>query len=487
MGYICLEINEEIKDVSSLECLTPLIMKWSDSIFILDLKPAMTFWLQQHMDSEKRFQSWQALLVRNFGITMPNQPDQNDAPKDPLSLIHTTLVSPRAVYAKNPFQGLILLEILKTKQSVGLVHSQSKFAKHFYTTMSWNTWWTIVDQIISYWDTLKPTGFRLSSMKKYCSRLKLAAPKLGLLSPIDASNLTKPGIQRRYGKQLALLLSATFSESIQDFPWQVWKAEPKEIIIRYLAYPLNNWEYIVSYIQKDLDKFITSKSRQLDERVLVFSWDIYLENKTIVPVFVRFKHPHALHSQKGDHLTALLHFKLAFEAIQSETNTLNVIEWRLCIEEKINVPIIQTDLWGDYQNSDGDATFKHIENNSSAKLMTYSMQNDWCPTSSFKEANNDKPSLSVTTHKFNKSLKSISKNRPLFLYKRPIQVNTLPIRCVSLERTMTKWWEESQLSTFLDTTSYTDHNYYRWKRNGRWEWGVKFPSQSKAISYGVFS
>ena len=117
----------------SLQCLSPDIMKLTDSIYVADLGIVKTYWQKvAHKRSLNISDLFEEIITKNL-------------PDCTLSL-----------FCDHPFQGLVFFNHLKVLNSRGSFRTDSLFAQKVYQNMGWYPWFLSARQIYDCLDQAQP-------------------------------------------------------------------------------------------------------------------------------------------------------------------------------------------------------------------------------------------------------------------------------------------------------------------------------------------
>ncbi len=450
--FIALET--ERADPQILQCLTTEVMQWTDTVWIMDISPYYSYWLKQSRTAGSNpISLWRKLFNHLLG---------EDAEAGRSKIISLS-PSYRACCARNPWSAVLLLSVMRGKEINGLISQDSKFGSSLLKELSWKTWWQEVENSETRFSNARIKGFKPARFKQQCKRLRMAVPRLGLKHPRDMSILNYSGVKRRFGETLANIWDWTYGvfqnsrESIYQtgFPWQTWRFESPPVVDRHLDYTLLVWEQFAPLLVEDFDKLHRMR-RNSGERVTRIDWKLRFDDMRCLEIPIRFRNPHNLRKELGEHQTALLQANYGFIDLMNEkfptdsqdgsTNPMPIIMgWKLEVSASLCLPDIVLDIFGESQEKDTELDILlKLENELPVSLNRYMSKHDWLPEDSFFEEHFQEEEVVIPDSEINRSLEALAEDRPLYIRRDP-----LPIRAIKqprvkdfLESTMTKWWKE---------------------------------------------
>ncbi len=473
----------ETTDVSQekLQCLTTHLMQWSPNVWILDLSDFLSYWKRQSV-------SLQIPLLALWRIVLQQTFDRESLQSNVLSL-HPSY---RACCCNHPWQGVLTLAHMKRRNINGLIDWQSRIGQELYETVEWDTWWECVESIVKHWQFLSKRQKASEELGQQCRRWKQSVAQLGLASPQAMQGLNYQGVQRRFGKRIAQLWrwtveDATKGHSVdfekENFPWRDWRpSEPVEVA-RILDAPIWHWKQVGPWFMEDLDRLCKILSPYQPEYIMTLCWRFTLEDWQEWEVPIHFRHPHRLQKEQGHHKTTLLQAKYGFEQLQKDHNTAAldawnpIIEWTITIQEKLVIPPMLINLFGEIDPLDEDKSrFHQLDNQLPIPLQRFRLVENWEPETSFQPLQWEPPAEAQAP--FAEAYNAVAQQRPLFLYKTPQTIDTpSQTQLHFLESVMPQWWDHAQ--------SHGERHYYKMTNpQGKMLW--VFRESNTWYLHGVF-
>lgn len=441
-----------------LRTLTPRVMKWQDTLWLMDLRPVITYW------NKRATRQSQSLPI--FFQNMLNQLFPEGY---------------QAGYSHHPLQALLIAHLLKEKNLSGLMDGLSPFGSSFYQKLSWSCFWSIAEQSVPHF---LASGIKKSSLKQFSKNRQMmerAVHRLSLHKPSELSHTHFSSIHRRFGPLLTLLWSWVFApeggqdHTFDDFPFitHIYVEPPQ--ISRTLDFPLLRWENIEPLLIQDLNKLCFHQSYHKGDLVSCLEWHMVMEDLNTLTVSIPFRHPHNLCSEIPTQQTATQQAYYHFMDIshrfsrhyeESELSLPNIVSWQLRITGFMPKRHKITDLF--QEELLGQDELERLENLLAVSLTEYRNVEDWCAADAFSTHHQE----SLPEHA-KPSLKALNAARPLFIYKEP---TALKYRGSSLkrflERTMDKWWDHQannhQRDYYLMTNEQKQHLWIYQDKQGLW-------------------
>lgn len=481
---------------SFLYALTPKVMKWSDNLWLFDLRPCEHFWLCQ--------------AKRQF--------------KTPISLIEEVLKKHQeewiAVFASHPWQAIFVIHYL---QEIGQSYGQANdskvinllgpFGKSLYQKASWSAWFFAFPQVAEHWAMSHKKGFQKSRFFSQIAQMKRSLAKLNSQGPHFLQNVSKEAIRRRFGSLLSEVWEWTYFSKKEDkenqkacnrlfyeerefsfagsFPWHNFEFVEKPQVERFFEESLNTWETIEPFLRIDLDSFCTPKMLGHDECVVLIRWDITFFHMKEFTLFIRFRNPHFIHKEKGSHETTLAQARFAFgklrEELQNRDDDLDfpkdipLVSWKVTIDEKIIVSSFFYSLFSDRGKKEQAALkILELENKLPVPLEKYSLSADFYPLEAYCVSEE----RALTSEELKLwSLAAIK--RPLFIYEKPKLIDSESFKSnkiAFLERTSLQWWKEG-LSSSAANCDYYSYIDFQSKR----AYWVARNKENHWYAYGIYS
>lgn len=489
--YIALELEGESRDI--LQSLTTEVMRWSETIWLMDLSIFCTYWSRQAQKGNTTFLAvWRKLFNHLLGTDV-----NPDNPK-----VISLSPSYRACCAGHPWTAILLLHSMQEKGVKGLISQGSKSGQSLLGDLSWNSWWQAIACLENHFQERKTRGFKQAGFKRQCKRLRLAVPRLGFRKPWDMHILNRAGMKRRFGEYLSLIWGWTFDHLSRKsreetvfqtgFPWKTRIFESPPEVRRTLDYSLSVWEQFVPLLIEDLDR-LWGLNRNSGESVTRIDWFLMLDDMAKLTVPIRFRNPHNLRSEKGEHTTPLLQAGYGFaevmnrnypqhEQADSYYSVPQVVGWRLTITASLRLPDIMLDIFGEAQGKETDIDLLlQLENELPVPLNRFSPRGDWLPEDSFSEEHFEDEEVHCPESEMQRSLEVIAQERPLYIQRRPLPVEEIKLssKRTFLESTMNKWWKE-------DASRTVERNYFKYiDQQGNALWVFRDTS-GRWYQHGIF-
>lgn len=455
-----------------LQALTPRLMQWSESLWLLDLSVCKSYWR-----ARAKLQETTAInLLR--GILQ--------------ELIGESYL---AVLVDHPWRALLLARHMQERRLVGLVTCQGVFGENLYRDLSWKSWWRAGWELAQHLQKLGGKRFDAALFRRQCAQMQRAVKRLGITKPGQLSEVASLSIKRRFGATLrdmwqwaydAQKTSGAHRELFADidgpftsgFPWRSFEFATLPEVHRDLDDPLCEWQHIEPCLRDDFDRLCGQASWLAGEKVVSLEWRLVLRDLSCHLVPIHFRHPHSLHLEKGCQTTALLQALYAFEASilgtrsQSyKSRTLRrkrsprtsdgerhlvavpspIVAWDLVIKERMTILPRSVGFFGEQKISlHGEITtfsteeeLLQLENKLPLPLMAFNLREDWLPEDSFAETVKAELSPRDFQGLYRPSLMAMAHHRPLYLYAKPQPLDGKGRSSLweFTERTMNKWWQ----------------------------------------------
>lgn len=461
-----LAITSSALGEQALQSLTCRMMRWSDDIWLLDLKPCLSYWLYQADRS-----GWPLYEL--------------------LRQMLTQVCSEHSYYAavaSDPWQALILLRVLEEQGRHGLIGKDTGIGENLYREVSWSAWWRCCEEyvLVSLKRQASP-GIQQRRIKQNIRRMEILVKRLGIRKPIQLYELPEHQIQRRFGEVLAELWKRTFAEYCSTaklrnslkanhdfFPWINHELKEKIIKKRTLDYPVLEWNYIEVFLCADLNSLCFLDSFKEDVRIISLEWRIVLQDHTEICIIVPFRHPHDIHRDTPHQRTALLQARYQFEKevsrVEQHYRDIDsppppIISWELEVKETLKVGALATLLF--QEDCEDDEQLLELENKLPIALQAYHSTLNWIPEDSYHKKQS--PDLASN---FNSDilpeekhcLTLLARCRPLYIYPQPIrfQSNGASGLWKFQERTMDKWWLSYPGNQYRDYYRYVSEERSLW-------------------------
>ena len=464
-----LAIEGEFSPMATPTLLTPRLMQWRQGVWLLDLSSCHRYWQGQ---AAKQRCSVTALiediLRRCLGPTM------------------------RAVMAEHPWRALLALGQMRARDLNGFLDLQQTFGRAFYQQVSWDCWFRLAEELGIHAENQSWPRFKLTTLRRQVRQMEAvighiqpqAIPGRGLAQSYISSwrQVEAASIRRRFGATLALLWQWSFPHIDQpepqthrlEFPWLSWLPPERPQISRHLEVPLVHWDELALLLVEDFDRLCALPSWDEQERVTAISWNLTLDDLSVVTIPIRFRHPHSLAREQGKHQTALLQASYSFLSHQKtakrERDSRSIIGWSLVLEERLVLPPFLRDLFGETNDSD-QRLLLQLENQLSVPLERYQLRQDWVPEVAFTTCSNQSEACAgddSSSPSTDDTLWLATARRRPFYIDEPYPLDTAGISTgrIFLERVTGKWW--------LASSGLSQRDYYAViDQQSRWLWAYR--------------
>lgn len=412
-----------------LQTLSPRFMQWDADLWLLDLKPCLSYW---QLMAQRQKQSLPQVLQEVLSACF-----QED------SSAYTAALS------SSPWLALLLARLLEQKGFRGLNTESQRLSRNLMSSLSWDLWWAAAERYAFHRQEVK-TFF------KHKRAMQIAMRRLCVDRPTSTSLQTMPSFQikRRFGPLIAELWEQTFplhetspsSGSLEEtaaFPWQSYLLTEPLTHFRHLDFPLSDWQNLEPFLREDLNRLCLLESFKKGERILSLEWLIVLDNLQEISLSVLFRHPHCLQSESPHQRTALLQISYAFQRAQQasrrkvESESPWIVSWRLRVLESLRPLPRDRQLFGESSASWNELL--KLENQLDRPLEAYQIVEDWLPEDAFTSLYT--PAVFEREHL--PALEHLGRQRPLFLLQKPQPWNPRGQNIWNFkERTMDKWWRK---------------------------------------------
>lgn len=425
--YIALRASQICPE--DLQTLTPRLMQWEADLWLLDLKPCISYW---RLLAQRQHKSLLGVL-QEILETLPEGP-------------YTAALS------AYPWQAILLTQVLEQKGFRGLNTESQRLSRNLMSSLSWDLWWAAAERYAFHSQETK-TFF------KHKRAMQIAMRRLCCDRPTSLKTMPSFQIKRRFGPLIAALWEQTFpshetspsSGSLEEtavFPWQSYVLTEPLTHTRHLDFPLSDWQSLEAFLREDLNRLCLLDSFKKGERILNLEWMIVLDNLQEISLSVLFRHPHCLQSESPHQRTALLQISYAFQRAQqaSRRKLANespwIVSWRLRVLESLRPLAAPRQLFDESSASWNELL--NLENQLDRPLEAYQVVEDWLPedafTSLYTPAAFERERLPALEH--------LGRERPLFLLQQPQPWNPHGQNVWSFkERTMDKWWRHQNRTT----------------------------------------
>lgn len=483
-----------------LQFLTTEVMHWSGDIWILDISPFARYW-------RMRAQSAGTTVIGLWRASLEQVFEQSGAPGENTVL---SIAPPyRAACAENPWLAVLMLYGIQAGGVWGLVWQKSRTGRGILAGIDWECWWRGATVAGDHFLGVKRKGFKPSKFRKQVHRLKLAAMRLGFCRPGDMHILNEKGFKKRFGSELAMLWRWTFEKEgaghprddseqpapflfRMGFPWQGFRFRELPQVRRSPDFSLERWEQVAPQLREDLDK-LCDYLQQSGERVVRLDWWVTLEDLKCLYVPICFRNPHDLRREAGDHCTALLQARYAFEDAAREAfpvspvtgevdAVLLICNWELVLSETLVIPNICFDIFGDIAGGEGELEIlRRLENELPVSLNRFSGCRDWLPEDSYSSRSLAWAEAPEDPSEMQRSLDAVAEARPLYIRSNPLPLENEGPKGGGrfLENTLDKWWKKGGVV-------HTERSYFKHvDADGNATW-IYRDSSGEWYEHGIF-
>ena len=450
----------------ALQRLSPRLMHWKEGVWLVDLQPTHRYW-EHHLDTDSDDRCQQLFAYWQEQEILP----------------HYWRIST----GDNPWKCILLLSQMQARGLAGFMHNHNPFGRRLVEDISWGLWETNVYQLAEYLDTLKVSGFRLTSFQKKLRSLIKNTPRLGFQRPHHIASMPKDSIRKRFGGVVETILSwSNFNDHGSDeiaqhpWPWISHMEEKTSEVHRHLDDELSDWQSIETFMQKDLDRLCQHKD--FDEQDLIFSleWSIVLSSRQTRSIQVSFRHPHSLHREIHHHKTTLLQAQYCLQNFQKSSEEedgyhKSIVGWTIKVREKLRSVPVANSL---FEHCSSLQRINDLENMLPIPIASFRCTSHWAP----EYASTTKEDGIATNLLIDKQQVQLGSIRPLLVYRKAFDHHPTSSRSWSLlERTMNHWWESS------GSPNNEHRNYYQVRQaQGETLWVFR-TDQGETKTHGIFA
>lgn len=431
--YVCLISSSD--QAVDIQCLSAHVMRWSEDTWILNVGSYLPYWHSMARQKGLSVQTLWSILVQK--TVNPDQVLIKD---------NCILLSPDFIAGggRSVWEALLVTRQMQHRHRKGLVRAHS--SQVVLAKLSWEIWMGAAQEFIEFVERHRCQSFKTNKARSALKRFRDMATRLRIDRPCDVGKLPPAQIQRRYGKVVAALCAWSMDQtrnSVQvapyHFPWIDWQFLEPPTITRYLENPLWQWDHVLDYLRKDLDKLCQIARLESHNGITALKWTLRFDEGDPKEVTIRFRNPHPLSLELGTHKTALLQFQYQFEVLE-EQSIYSLSGWQISLTEQLIIPSREHDLFGNIitQNTQ-EAAIRQLENELPVPLFRYGLNNEWIPEKSVQ-------SNGRTEVGDNEScLKIAARARPFFIYANPtpLSENAAYCRHRFLEICPNPWWESN--------------------------------------------
>lgn len=467
--------------------LTPRVMEWGEGLWLLDLSVCLTYW-----SAQAAFRG-----------------------ADPLQLIGAQLEAVAAehgikawsgVMAAHPWQGLLLARHMRERDVRGFLSVDGPFGQTLFREVGWDTWRSSIESLAAHRWALGIKPSEPATIRKQLTQMERAVKRLGLRTPWSLREIPGDQLRRRFGALVRDARDWAYGEDeasdlfATGFPWQGVVIDDKPRVVTHLEHPLCEWEHIEPLLREDFDRLCALATWQAGERVVSLEWRLVFRDLSNLAVFIRFRHPHPLHLEKGAHATALLQAFYSFQSsvprqsiegaagqvLEAEAFAVPIVSWSLVVDERLSLPPRALTLFDDGVGSDALALL-HMENRLKIPLEAYELRSDWLPEDSYCRAG--LATADGSSAEALPSLRELARTRPLFLYESPQRFDNVGTSAAweFRERTAVKWWESAAGSSSVGRGPMAQRDYYRLTDREQRSYWVYRDTQSQCFVHGVYA
>ncbi|MCP4754825.1 MAG: hypothetical protein GY866_28450, partial [Proteobacteria bacterium] len=392
----------------------------------------------------------------------------------------------------------LMLSWMKEKDVSGLILRKSRFGQSLFGEIPWEIWWREISLVENHFLNSKPKGFTQAKFRNQCRRLELAAVRLGFRLPQEMNVLNYSGVRNRFGTTIANVWKWSYGREANaeatlcqtGFPWKEHRFREPPFVKRHLEYPLVLWERIAPLLDEDLDKLCGSLGAS-GERVTRLDWHVTLDDLSEFHIPIRFRNPHDMRREKGNHLAALLQANYSFTTAARERfpaesdddySVPPIVGWEIVLSATLVIPDILYDIFGEIAEKESDIeVLLRLENELPVRLNRFTPQKEWLPEDSYSEKGFGPGEEEMVSSEIERSLDAVAEDRPLYIRNQPLPLQDLkpPTTERFLESTMDKWWKEKD-------PGHIERNYFKHidsRGNATW---VFQDSNGRWYQHGIF-
>ena len=502
-------VDGDADPATTLQALTPRLMRWSDRLWLLDLDACASYWQARAVLQETTAVELVRFLLREL----------------PLGCV-------RAALADHPWQALLLVTHMQERRLPGFVLGRGPLGEALLREASWASWERCAERLAHHLAAI-PAARRCDEalFRRQRREARRTAVRLGLSRPWQLAELPEAQIKRRFGALVRDLgqwatqtaqpmremraaggLSPTMGTAAMPFasgfPWRSFAAASLPRVTRHLETPAVEWAHMEAVLCDDFDRLCQLDSWSSGERVVSLELRLVFCDLSCLIVPIRFRHPHALHLERGHHTTALLQALYAFQCAarapvrrecdgvlyEAQTGASPIIGWDLVLTGRLTAVPRSIGLFGEREGETGDAlALLALENKLPVRLAAYALCEDWLPEDSFTSAapvgGRERPgAASVLTETVRaagrRSHAAVAHTRPLYLYRKPTPFDSHGCSSVwrFLERTMAKWWQPHE-----GARGELQRDYYRLTDGEQRDFWVFKDTRGQWFVHGVFA
>ena len=460
--------TKELRTIN-IRSLTPLVMHWSENIWLFNLSPCYSYW---HAHSKSSGQTIHEILQ---GLIQRYLTDK---------MYYASL-------APHPWQAILLNNLMVERHLHGFVSHSSPFGRSLYNQLTWDAWWEAAQQISKNL-ALIYNQTDIDSFQKNLRRMTKSIERLRIKTPKSFSEVGTNGIRRRYGYIIGLLWEwylftpeHTWLDELDSFPFHNIENHENPRCQRVMDYSIDKWEQIEPLLKQDFNKLCHHKSYAKGFFVLSLEWKLTLQDLRTFTVPITFRHPHDLRKHFPEQRPALLQAYYNFSKVSEEAFTSYleidmqpppVSSWSIKVIDAMTSTYQANHIFDeDYKDQE---TLQSIDNQLQYPLNSYYMGENWTPEDClYLEPPHE--ALTNTNHK--NSMLLANRNRPLFIMKdiEPLEQSPATSSLWQFqERIMSKWWQSA--------ASFGQRDYYILVNHKKQHLWVFKDQNNKWFLHGIF-
>jgi hypothetical protein len=434
------------------QILSTRSMQWRSQLWIWDLRPTLSYW--QALSAQKQ---WSLTTMIRHILDQELSGDY------------------QAVLSRHPWSAVLLCEHMVNQDLKGLLDAHDRFGSHLYREVSWDCWWTSLEQCGIHADATKLKAFKLPVFRQSLRRLQCSVQHVGMRTPWMMQAVGDAAIRRRFGGFIERVWNWSFPKNeqqaaatVDEFPWLSETLQHDYQVSRSLDQPALDWQVIQADLRTDFDRIcelLVGKDSGVGSllRLTSLRWRLNLSPSHVcLDVPIRFRHPHALHRELHAHGTALLQAQYAFEQAYAEfrrqsSEDVMIISWELRVDGLLQAKARAISLFDDDGVEGEQHHLLELENQLPMALIQYDVRHDWSIEESFAVFDCD---MARQDDDALPSICALARRRPLFIYDRakPLEQKSSSSGLWRFcERTMARWWQPGG-----DEWNALSSDYYRY-------------------------
>ncbi len=481
LPYLAIATTEVIGAAAAMT-LSPRVMHWSPSVWLIDLRPTRDYWTMQ---AQRRGIKVAALLQMVWAE----------------ALGHGTQTE-SLVFASCPWQALLLNAHLNERSLSGPLELREPFSQALLRQLSWPVWFAVARDYAAALTQSKSCRFDEQRFHSDLNHLERAVVRLGQQHPAQMVDAKHQAFRRRFGEHIARLWQWTFAgvaEGVHTaatkqaafafaeeevfasgFPWVQAVVTTRPGVVRQLEYPVWSWDQLVADFTTDLDLLADLPALASGAAVLRLEWILHLEDLSDCLVNIRFRHPHSLRAERGEQKTVLIQACHSFEAVYLQRSKdaswiapAPLIGWSLVAASCLARPSTAISLFGEVGAAGEDmAAAMRIDNRLQIALERYQVTSDWVAEGAFTKAGagaKDSDVAGAATEPAAKPWAALAARRPLYIYAEPrvLGGHETPTKAAFIERTGEVWWQKPEGTSLERNYFVIEH------RSGQRSWATR--------------